>query len=221
MTRDGEIVVSHDDDLARMCGRPGIIRELDYADLATFDGGARFSLDDGAGFPFRGRDLKIPRLAEVFAEFPKLRVLVEVKQVSPSLIAPMLELIDRGAMRSSVLVASEHQQPLDEVRKLAPDLPTNFSCLEAGGFFQALATRDATYQPPGAALQIPRQYESWQLVTPESVEFAHQIGVEVHVWTVNEEAEMAELLEMGVDGLISDYPGRLLDLIRKRKKASR
>ncbi|MGA9724324.1 MAG: glycerophosphodiester phosphodiesterase [Candidatus Binatus sp.] len=215
MTRDGEVVVSHDDRLERNCGRTGVIREMTYAELAAADAGRMFTLD-GATFPFRDKGLRVPRLAEVLAAFPKLRMVVEVKQTAPSVVTPMLDVIDRAGMRRNVLVASEHQQPLDEVRKLAPEIPTNFSYLESGVFIQAMGTRDAGYRPPGDAVQIPRSYESWQLVTPESVGFAHRLGLEVHVWTVNAEAEMSELLEMGVDGLISDYPGRALDVIRRR-----
>ncbi len=185
MTRDGEIVVAHDDHLARMCGLENdrTIPEMTHAEVAAADAARMFSID-GATFPYRDQG--------------------------------MLQLIDRAAMRRNVLIASEHQEPLDEIRKLAPEIPTNFSYLETGLFFQAMASRDPTYQPPGAALQIPRQYESWQLVTNDSVEFAHSLGIEVHVWTVNEESEMTELLDMGVDGIISDYPNRLLALIRKR-----
>ena len=207
MTRDGEIVVGHDDHLKRICGRAGVIRDMTYAELAKADAGRMFTLD-GATFPFRDKGISVPRLSEVLAAFPKLRMIVEVKQIAPSVVAPMLDLIDRAGMRRSVLVASEHQQPLDEVRKLAPEIPTNFSYLESGMFIQAMGTRDASYRPPGDAVQIPHSYESWQLVTPESVAFAHRLGLEVHVWTVNEEAEMSELLDMGVDGLISDYPQR-------------
>ncbi len=219
MTRDGEIVVSHDDHLERTCGRAGVIREMTYAELAAADAGRMFTLD-GANFPFRDKGIRMPRLAEVLAAFPTLRIEIEVKQIAPSVVAPMLEVIDRAGMRRSVFVASEHQQPLDEVRMLAPEIPTNFSYFETGGFFQAMVSRD-NYRPPGDALQIPPSYESWQLVTPESVEFAHRIGLEVHVWTVNEEAEMRELLDMGVDGLMSDYPRRLLDVIRSRAAAPR
>ena len=131
----------------------------------------------------------------------------------------MLDVIDRAAMRRNVLVASEHQEPLDEVRKLAPEIPTNFSYLESGQFIQAMVGRDGSYRPPGDAVQIPHRHESWELVTRESVDFAHRVGVEVHVWTVNEEAEMSELLDMGVDGLISDYPPRALEVVRRRAAA--
>ncbi len=220
VTRDGEIVVSHDDHLERTCGRAGVIREITYAEVAAADAGRTFTLD-GATFPFRGKGIRVPRLAEVLAAFPKLRIEMEIKQIAPSVVAPMLDVIDRAGMRRSVLIASEHQEPLDEVRRSAPEIPTNFSYLESGMFINAMGTRDAGYRPPAAAVQIPRSYESWQLVTPESIEFAHSIGVEVHVWTVNEEAEMSELLDMGVDGLISDYPSRALEVIRKRAASRR
>jgi glycerophosphoryl diester phosphodiesterase len=222
-TRDGEIVVAHDDHLARMCGLGRAIPEMSYSEVAAADAGRMFTLDGGGTFPFRGEGLKVPRLSDVLAAFPKLRVIVEVKQIAPSIVAPMLDVIDRAGMRRNVLVASEHQEPLDEVRKLAPDIPTNFSYLESGQFMQAMVAggNETNYRPPGAALQIPPEYESWPLVTPESVAFAHRVGIEIHVWTVNEESEMAQLLDMGVDGIISDYPKRVLDLIRRRTGASR
>lgn len=219
MTRDGEIVVSHDDHLERTCGRAGVIREMTYAEISTADAGRMFTLD-GKHFPFRDKGVKVPRLADVLAAFPRLPIEIEVKQIAPSVVATMLGVIDRAGKRRSVFVASEHQQPLDEIRMLAPGIPTNFSYFETGGFFQAMVSREA-YRPPGDALQIPPSYESWQLVTPESVEFAHRVGVEVHVWTVNEQAEMTRLLDMGVDGLISDYPRRLLEVIRRRRSAQR
>jgi glycerophosphoryl diester phosphodiesterase len=62
-------------------------------------------------------------------------------------------------------------------------------------------------------LQIPYEYQSWRLVTPESVAAAHRSGVEVHVWTVNDVAEMRAMLELGVDGIITDYPARLVALL--------
>src|SRR5579863_783126 len=94
MTRDGEVVVSHDDHLERSCGRAGVIREMTYAELQKADAGRMFTLD-GLTFPFRDKGIRVPRLSEVLAEFPKLRMIVEVKEIAPSVVAPMLELIDR------------------------------------------------------------------------------------------------------------------------------
>ena len=220
MTRDGEVVVAHDAHLKRACGLERTIPEMTYAELATADAGRMFTLD-GATFPFRDKGIRVPRLAEVLAAFPKMRMIVEVKQIAPSVVAPMLELVGRAGMRRSVLVASEHQEPLDEIRKLAPEIPTNFSYLESGLFIQAMGTREASYRPPADAVQISHFYEKWELVTRQSVEFAHSLGIEMHVWTVNEESEMSELLDMGVDGLITDYPERALEVVSRHASVRR
>ncbi len=220
MTRDGEIVVCHDENLLRTCGRDVAICGTAWKEIASADAGSTFTAD-GANFPFRGRGAGIPRLADVLAAFPGIRIVIEIKQVAPSLVRRLLEVIDRGGARRLVLIASEHQAPIDEVRALAPDLPTNLPRGEIEEFLMAMAARKADYRPRGAALQIPPEYEGWRLATPEVVEFAHRAGLEVHVWTVNEEAEMRGLLDIGVDGILSDYPARLLAVLRSRAPQGR
>lgn len=216
MTRDGTIVISHDETLERTCGRSATIREMNSGEVFAADAGCTFS-PDGHEFPFRGKGIRIPALAEVLGAFSKCRFIVEVKQTEPSLVEAMLKVIDAAGMRRMVLVASEHQQPLDEVRALAPGIPTNLGYHEIGRFMQAMAARDSAYEPPGEALQIPAEYHSWRLVTPDTVATARRHAVEVHVWTVNEEREMEALLALGVDGLISDFPVRLLRVMNRRR----
>lgn len=217
MTRDGVIVVSHDPHLTRTCGLDAAIGDLTLSELKRADAGWGFSPDAAAAgesaFPFRGRGIEIPALAEVFAAFPHLRYVIEVKQSSPSLVAPLLEIVERAGMRRRVLIASEEELPIREMRALAPDLPTGFPYPEIVGFMASLPPGAEPYQPRGHALQIPSEYESWRLVTAESVDAAHRMGVEVHVWTVNDAAEMRAMLALGVDGIITDYPARLLSLL--------
>ena len=213
LTRDGEVVVIHDDDLRRVAGYDGIIAELDLAAVLAADAGANFSAD-GVSYPFRGKGIRVPTLREVLSACSAQRFIIEIKHSQPSLVRPLLELIEQSAMSTRVLIASEHQAPLDEVRVLAPSIPTNVSSREVGFFMMSLAPDAAAYVPLGAALQIPPEHLSWQLVTPASVAAAHRMGVEVHVWTVNEVAEMRELLAMGVDGIITDFPARLLEVVR-------
>ena len=210
MTRDGEIVAAHDLDLEKMCGCAGVIKEMDYTDLAKADAGYTFS-PDGKEFPFRGKGIRIPRLAEMLAAFPNAFFNIDLKPEDVSNITPVaLKVIDAAKMRRRVLLASEFQNRLDEVRAMAPDIATSFGSLEAGAFMQALASNDPAYKPPGEALQIPSEYYSWKLATPESIAMAHRHGVEVHVWTVNDEPTMRELLEMGVEGIFSDFPSLAL-----------
>jgi glycerophosphoryl diester phosphodiesterase len=73
-----------------------------------------------------------------------------------------------------------------------------------------------SYVARGEALQIPTEYQSLKLVSAESIAAAHRIGIEMHVWTVNDASEMRDMLALGVDGILTDYPARLLDLLHPR-----
>ena len=216
MSRDGEIVVSHDEGLTRTCGRDALIREMNWAEIQAVDAGHMLTFDGGATFPFRGRSIKVPRLIEVLGAFGDVNYIIEIKQTN--LVSQLLAILDASGLRRTVLIASEFDEPISAVRSLAPQIPTNFSYGEVAEFLQAMAGYRPAYEPRGAALQIPVEYQGWRLVTTESVEFAHRAGVELHVWTVNEESEMNQLLEYGVDGLISDFPARALGVARARER---
>jgi glycerophosphoryl diester phosphodiesterase len=213
MTRDGELVVAHDADLRRIAGRDGAIAEMTREELNAADAAYNFSLDGTDAFPFRGKGVRIPSLAEVLAAFPQERFVIEIKPSTRGLVAPMLEVIEHARMRRRVLIASEHQEPIDELRTLAPHMPTNFARGDVAAFLASLPAGAVSYAPRGDALQLPPEHMSWKLVTAESVAAAHRIGAEVHVWTVNEEAEMRAFLALGVDGIITDYPARLIGLL--------
>jgi glycerophosphoryl diester phosphodiesterase len=219
MTRDGEIVVSHDGDLERICGRAGVIKEMDYADLAKADAGYAFTLD-GREFPFRGKGMRIPRLAELLATFPSALFNIDLKSEDLSITKSALRVIDAAKMRRRVLLASEHQNRLDEVRSAAPGIPTSFGYLEIAAFMQAMATQDANYHPAGDALQIPPEYYSWKLATPETVAMAHRHGVEIHIWTVNDESTTVRVLDLGVDGIMTDFPRLARDIVASRGSLS-
>ena len=213
-SRDGVLVVCHDDDLRRTTEVHGAIRELSYAELARADAGYRFEAE--GGFPFRGTGIRVPRLTDVLGLFDDAFFVVEAKQVEPSLTIALNQALSATGTRRRVLVASEHQRPLDEIRVLAPELPTSFSGREVMGFFAGLLGQTAGYAVPADALQIPPAHDSMQLATSTSVSAAHALGLEIHTWTINEEAEMHLLLELGIDGIITDYPARLQAITAQR-----
>ncbi|MGC1679280.1 MAG: glycerophosphodiester phosphodiesterase [Candidatus Binataceae bacterium] len=219
MTRDGEVVIAHDEDLLRISGRAGAIAELTLAQVQAADAGYAFTLDGGAAYPFRERGIKIPRLAELLGAFPSARFNIEPKQVAPSVIPAMLKVIDRAGMRRRVLIAGEQQPPIDEIRALAPGVPTGFPYGEVIEFLQAMAAKQTGYTPRADALQVPPEYQGWNFVTPEIIAFARALGVEVHVWTVNDPAEMNTLLDLGVAGIMTDFPARGLAVARSRASA--
>jgi glycerophosphoryl diester phosphodiesterase len=212
-SRDGMLVVCHDDDLARTTERSGRICELTYNEIARADAGYNFERE--GEFPFRARGIRVPRLTEVLGLFNDAFFVVEIKQTEPSVVASLNQTFSSTATRQQVLVASEHQSPLDEIRALAPELPTSFSGREVMGFFAAIIGQPGEYRPPADALQIPPSHGSMLLATASSITAAHGLGLEMHNWTVNDETQMRNLLALGTDGIITDFPARLLGIVER------
>lgn len=212
-SQDGQILVMHDETIERTTNGVGPVPEYSLAALQQLDAGYRFSSDGGSTLPFRASDVIIPSLEEVLATFPELKYTIEIKQVQPPIEGDVLEVVRRCGRLGDVIIASESDDVLARARALAPDVPTNLGFNETVQFMQMVSScRFDDYDPPGAALQIPPRYQNIELVTEQSLSAAHQVGLEMHVWTVNDRAEMKRLFELGVDGIMSDFPGRLLDV---------
>lgn len=213
-TSDGVVVVLHDESLLRTCGVEATVTSLSFAELQQFDAGATFTNDQGRSFPHRGFGIKVPTLSEVLLRFPDTLFNIEIKQEFPAIEKATLDVIHQTGMLDRVLLASENDAVMSRLRPLceAQHVPTSFSYGELVNFFAWLQGGCASpYQPPAAALQIPESYEGQTLVTPQTVAAAHALNLEIHVWTINESADMERLLRMGVDGVMSDYPVVLMD----------
>ena len=213
-SRDGNIKVIHDDTLERTTNGHGQVRDYTLAELQRFDAGHRFSPDGGQTFPFRASGVIIPTLAEVLRSFPGLRFTVEIKQTDPPIEEQVIAVVRDCRRAGEVILASEHDRVLARVRQLTSDIATGFAYGEVVDFIQRVATGQlAGYRPPGQAVQIPPEFQGVPLITTETVAAAHALGCEMHVWTINEPPEMERLLDLGVDGIMSDFPGRLLTVV--------
>lgn len=213
-TKDGEVVVLHDASLLRTCGVDIPVTELTYDALQKFDAGATFTVDQGHSFPHRGLGIKVPTLSEVLRRFPDALFNIEIKQESPAIEKATLDVISKAGMLDRVLLASENDAIMARLRPLCETrhIPTSYSYGELVSFFAWLQGGCVSpYQPPAAALQIPECYEGQTLVTPQTVAAVHALNLEIHVWTVNESADMERLLKMGVDGVMSDRPVVLME----------
>lgn len=206
-SRNGEIMVHHDRSLARICGIPDDITALTGAEIKKLDAGYCHTNDKGKTFPYRGRGISIPSLAEVLRSLPGVYYVIEIKQESPAIEPLVIETVRRANMQNRVLLASEKDSVVRNIRRLDHRFPTNLAFNEVIAFYNWLAAgRTGNYKPPGEALQIPPVYDGRPLVTPDSVRAAHAVGLEVHVWTVNTPDEIRRLLDLGVDGVMSDRP---------------
>lgn len=203
LTQDGEVVVIHDDTIDATTDGHGRVGDLSLAELQAFDAGSSFDAS------FAGES--IPTLQQVFdAVGHRLLVNVEIKAEAgprPSYLeAEVVRLIEDNQMTGRVIISSFAPASLRRVRRLNPRLPLGF-----------------LYAPPEPAF-LPRllsllgtPYQAlhpyYRLVDARYVAQARRRGLRVNVWTVNEADDMRRMRELGVDGIITNYPDRLQDVL--------
>jgi glycerophosphoryl diester phosphodiesterase len=217
MTRDGQIVTFHDHDLRRTTNGRGPIWELTLAELRRLDAGYNFS-PDGRSFPFRNEGITVPTLAEVVELDPSARINVEIKQARPSMLEALWRFIEARGLHDRVLVASEDADVIRGFRNLARGtVATSAGKREALAFWLAVRAGLSDRIPiEYDALQVPIGFRGLAVVTPPFVEAAHRRGLQVHVWTIDAPEQMRWLIDVGVDGIMTDYPTRLVELVRER-----
>ena len=198
-TRDGVVVIHHDPDLGRVFKDPRRISELDFAELSKLRSPA------GAG---------IPKLEELFTRFPDIYLAIEAK--SRSVVAPLCALIRRLGAMERVCIGAFDPACTAEARKiLGPELlwspaHAQVARLWARGWGLPFGLVDFH------VVQVPAVWKGVPVVTPRFVRAAHDAGVAVQVWTINDRAEMKRLLDMGVDGLMTDRPSLLREVLINR-----
>jgi glycerophosphoryl diester phosphodiesterase len=216
-SRDGHFMVFHDETIDRITNGHGRLGDYTLEELKHFDAGYR-SLADGESFPFRGKRIAIPSLEETLRELPHQRFNVDLKADDPVQAADYCALIRRCNASERVLTASEFTGNLKAVRRLAPEMATSASYREVAGVF-FLYRSGFLFAKRGLAadaLQIPEFYRNRHVASPGMVRQVRQKGIRVHVWTVNAESDMRRLLDIGVDGIITDDPRLLKKVLESR-----
>jgi glycerophosphoryl diester phosphodiesterase len=215
-TRDGVLVTIHDETLDRISDGSGPVHALTLAELKRLDAGYRFSPDGGQTFPFRGKEVTVPTLAEVAQAFPDICLNLEIKQKEPSLVEALVTFIEEQDAHDRILVGSFHDRMLKEFRRRTGGrVATSAASWEARLFWLASRLGLTRFlRLPYDALQVPPRQGPLRVVDRRFVQAAHRLGIQVHVWTVDESEEMRRLLNLAVDGLMSDRPDLLLDVLR-------
>ncbi|TKD03964.1 glycerophosphodiester phosphodiesterase [Polyangium fumosum] len=203
LTADEEVIVLHDEDVARTTDGAGPASKRRFAEIRALDAGYTFTDPDGA-FPFRGRGIRIPTLAEVLTSLPGVPLNIELKVDDEALVTAVKWVLDRHDGRERVLLTAETGSLMGKIRQRIPGVLTGMSLPESLAFL--CNGGNPGYVARGFALQVPTSLAGIPIVTPYFVEVAHTCGLEVHAWVINDEAEMRALLAMGVDGIMTDDP---------------
>ncbi|MCA1717521.1 MAG: glycerophosphodiester phosphodiesterase [Actinobacteria bacterium] len=214
MTSDGRVVVIHDDSVDRTTEGTGLVRRMTLHEVQSLDAGYRFTPDGGTTYPYRDRDVRVPELGEVLREFPDHKVNIDIKEEQPGVEAALLETIEDAGDR--VLVVSEMQTVVERVRELSGNsISTGASRREIGDFYRLSRLRlEFLVRPPYDALQVPVEYGGREVVTPLFVKAAHDRGVRVDVWTIDDPEEMRRLLDLGADVIMTNRPEVLEGVLR-------
>jgi glycerophosphoryl diester phosphodiesterase len=232
-TADGHLVVCHDPTLDRTTNVAGQIASYSLAELLELDNSYWFvpgedvqSDCEPSAYSFRGRapadhSFGIATLTEVLDCTPGIPLNLDIKRTAPDVVAYerlLADLIREHGRTDDVIVASFIDGATAAFSEYAPEIATSAGTLAVGTFFRAVRAGEAP--PPEVsrhvALQVPATFHDLVVVDEEFVEAAHSAGLAVHVWTINDRDEMEQLCDIGVDGIISDEPSVLVEVLNTR-----
>ncbi len=203
-SRDGVAVVSHDPDLTRLAGIQSAVSDYTMAELRGID---------------LGFDQGFCSLAEALDAFPETRFNIDLK--SADAVQPAVDAIRSANAADRVLVTS-----FSEARRLAAvrQLPGVATSAGATRFAAALGAGKLALAPvlrrtlrAVDCVQVPMKYGPLSIATPPMIRRLHGAGVEVHVWTINDEPTMHALLDLGVDGLVTDRADLAMKVLGERR----
>ena len=200
VTADGVLLAFHDDVLDRVTDRTGVIADLPYREV-------QHALVDGRE--------PIPRFEELLGAWPDLRINIDPKHDES--VDALVEAIKRADAVDRVCVGAFSDARLERVRALLPGVCTSlgpFGIMNLG--LATIGQFDDDLPSPCA--QVPTHFGSDEIVTPAFVAEAHRRGMQIHVWTIDDADEMRRLLDLGVDGIMTDRNQVLKDVLQSRDR---
>lgn len=210
-TADGALVCIHDATVDRTTDGTGKVHSLTLAQLRALDAGYRFSQDGGQTYPYRGKGLQIATLDEFLTLHPDGGYSIEIKQSEPSIAQPVVQaVVDHGAVDQTVVI-SFADATMAEVRALAPQLTTGLALGEMLLLAGLTDDEEASYVPPAQVIQAPADQMDPALLVAR----AHRLGMKVQFWTINDPVEMKALIAAGADGILTDQPAVLAQVLAK------
>jgi len=200
LTADGELVAFHDDDLLRTTGRPGRISELPWSSV-------REALIDGRE--------PIPLLEDLLGTFPDARINIDCK--TDRAVDALVDTIRRTNSLGRVCIGAFSAKRLRRIRSmLGAEVCTSLGPSEVAQWLLGSRLPGSLLMPRVPCAQVPTVQSGLPIITQRTVDAAHEAGMDVHVWTIDDPAEMHRLLDLGVDGIMTDRPSVLRDVLISR-----
>ncbi|WP_052345899.1 glycerophosphodiester phosphodiesterase [Paucisalibacillus sp. EB02] len=223
MTKDGYLVSIHDPTVDRTTNGTGKVNDMTLEEVQALDAGMNFK-DLNGEYSYRGQGVYIPTVDEIFSTIddPDMLYTIEIKDSNdPELYQEMSEklweLIQEYSLEENVIIAAFDHSIIDMVLEASDG-----DALVSGGrdeitkfvVFHKLFL-NSLYQQHVHALQIPTEDSNINLVDKKLIRGAHNRGMDVHYWTINDPETMEELIELGADGIMTDRPDLIIELLEK------
>jgi glycerophosphoryl diester phosphodiesterase len=219
ITRDDQIVLMHDEKVDRTTNGIGLIENLTLDQLKQLDAAYQWSNDGGKTFPYRGQGIQVPTLRELFQQFPQMRYVIEIKLTQNPIDKPLCALIQKYNMQDKVVIASFHDEAMQNFRKTCPQVATSASRGEVTKFVLLgkvflsglVAPQYQSIQPPydpAESLNIP-------IMTKRFIREAHAKNLAVEPWTIDDPALMKQYIDWGVDGIMTDRPDLMIQVLKE------
>ena len=219
LSKDGQIVLMHDEEVDRTTDGTELIEDLTLAELRKLDAAYRWSEDNDKTFPYRGKGIQMPTLEELFRRFPQIRYVIEIKLTQNPIDKPLCELIRKHNMQGNVLVASFHDEAMQNFREACPEIATSASRTEVRNFvLLGKVFLSGFIAPPYESIQPPydpKESLNIPIMTKRFIREAHAKNIRVEPWTVDDPELMKQYVEWGVDGIMTDRPDLMLEVLQE------
>ena len=211
LTADDFLVVRHDAEIDTTTDGSGLIANMNLIDIQAHKVGYH-ELD----YPnkIERKVLRVPTLKSLFQRLPNQRYLIELKPQKITSADALCELIVTHNLQGQVVVGSFHTSILKYFRGICPSVPTSLGKSEVSWLvFLERLHLGHLFKSPGYSIQLPFDYAGVKIVRPSLIKLAHDLNLTVDVWTVNNSDTMRVLIELGVDGIITDRPDLLESVV--------
>lgn len=215
LSRDGVVVVHHDETLERTTNGRGRLSSCTVDELERLDAGYWFQPEGpGPEYPFRAQDIGIPRLSTILRRYSSIPLIIELKSANPELAERTIAEVRAADAIDRVVLGSFYWRALHYARGGEPRIRTGSSREETRLALYKSYVRWPITRAPFHEFQVPEAVGSTTVVTPRFIEHAHRAGLPVKVWTVDDRHDMRRLITWGVDGLISDRPDVAVEVVQ-------
>lgn len=221
ITKDGHLVTIHDSSVDRTTNGSGLVTDLTLEEIQKLDAGYNF-IDLNGNYSYRGKGVYIPTVEEVFKTFGHMRMVIEIKATNPperydEIAQKLWQLMEKYNLEEKITVASFDQNVIEIFQTYAKGkTPVAGGKNEVLKFVltHKLFARNL-YTPSVDVFQIPTSESIFDLTDKKIIEGAHRRGMEVHYWTIDDKETMRYLIEAGADGIMTNRPDLLIELLEE------